>query len=428
MKKAIAIISLLVLLISHISCQNNEHDTTPPDVIQKFKKIVSPTVDECPKDSFGIRDCSNKILSSYLDTLLSDGFDFPIGDKDAKGSYKSLITGKHYTGWYKAVSFSEVYDLGIHTGEDWNGSGGGDTDLGQPVYATSKGKVLFAQSCPSPWGKVIVMEHAYLENGKVKKIYSQYAHLKELFVEKGEFIKRRQEIGKIGKGDHNEHPAHLHFELRKYNLDSIPADYWPSSHKKELAWVKKYYENPSQFIKSHHKIRSIKQTPLLVLAIKSSYKMFVLKYGKPIAKYEIALSQNPKGHKVKQGDLKLPEGEYRLCQKTKGPFKGSPISAYFGPAWFRVSYPNNYDAAEGLRTGLIKKWQYQFIVNANNAKKTPPKTTPLGGGIGIHGWIDSDWENTGSRALTWGCISMHNDELKEFFKLVNVNTPIIITP
>ena len=34
---------------------------------------------------------------------------------------------------------------GIHTGEDWNGRGGGDTDFGQPVMAVATGKVVVAR-------------------------------------------------------------------------------------------------------------------------------------------------------------------------------------------------------------------------------------------------------------------------------------------
>lgn len=87
-----------------------------------------------------------------LDTSLADGFDFPVGDKDAKGSYTSLEDGKTYSSWYISTKCAEEYSLGIHTGEDWNGSGGGNTDLGQLVYATAGGTVVHAAECPSPWG------------------------------------------------------------------------------------------------------------------------------------------------------------------------------------------------------------------------------------------------------------------------------------
>jgi len=53
----------------------------------------------------------------------ADGFDFPFGDPDGKGSYTDKATGRTHNGWYVATRFTEKYSMGIHTGEDWNGSG-----------------------------------------------------------------------------------------------------------------------------------------------------------------------------------------------------------------------------------------------------------------------------------------------------------------
>ncbi|RYD62218.1 MAG: hypothetical protein EOP84_34825, partial [Verrucomicrobiaceae bacterium] len=50
---------------------------------------------------------------------LADGFDLPVG-RDGTKKY------------YKARGFRS----NGHLGEDWNGEGGGDTDLGDPVYST----------------------------------------------------------------------------------------------------------------------------------------------------------------------------------------------------------------------------------------------------------------------------------------------------
>jgi len=427
--RKILLLFISSLICLQLACQHSPSEDSFGKVLRKTADdLIIPKEEECPEDSFGIKNCTQKVLKQYLDTLLADGFDFPIGNKNGKGSYTSLQNGKTYSGWYKAVKFAQNYSLGIHPGEDWNGNGGGDTDLGQPVFAIAKGKVIWARACPSPWGKVIVIEHRFLENGKIRKVYAQYAHLQEISVKEGQVVERRQAIGKIGKGDLDEYPAHLHFEIRKHGLDSLVADYWPSSHRKTVAWVKKYYEPPTEFIKQHRQLSTPINMPQLVIAIKSSYKLILLEYGQLSQYYEIALSQNPKGHKVKHGDLRLPEGAYRLCQKTKGPFTGSAISAYFGPAWIRISYPNNYDAAKGLADGLIQKWQYNNIVKANKANQTPPKNTKLGGGIGIHGWISTDWDNDDDRHLTWGCISMHNEDLKKFFQKVKLNTPIMILP
>src|SRR5262245_21414114 len=69
---------------------------------------------------------SGNSFDRYLNAVTppADGFDFPFGDPDGKGSYTDKATGKSYKGWYIATRFGERYSMGIHTGEDWNGSGG----------------------------------------------------------------------------------------------------------------------------------------------------------------------------------------------------------------------------------------------------------------------------------------------------------------
>src|SRR5437867_1382494 len=70
----------------------------------------------------------------------ADGFDCPVGRDGAK----------HY---YKARGFQP----NAHLGEDWNGVGGGDTDLGDPVYGVAHGLVVFARDYRMGWGNVIIL-------------------------------------------------------------------------------------------------------------------------------------------------------------------------------------------------------------------------------------------------------------------------------
>lgn len=370
-------------------------------------------------------------VKRLMDTTLADGFDFPIGNKDAKGSYISH-DGKTYEGWYIATKCAEEYSLGIHTGEDWNGSGGGNTDLGQPVYSTAAGEVVHAAECPSPWGNVIMIKHKYFENGEVKTVYSQYSHLKDIHVKKGERVQRRQKIGSIGQGNYKEYPAHLHFEIRKAKMKDYAVDYWPSSNNKTVAWVKEHYEDPSKFINAHRSTVVPAKEKVIAIAMKSRLKCYVYKSGKLHKTYEIALGQAPKGHKEKQGDLKTPEGAYRVCEKTKGPFStegGNWVNAYLGTRWLRLNYPNEFDAEEGLKKKAITKEQCAAIKKAAAEKRMPPKNTALGGGIGIHGWTSPDWNNSDTeRALTWGCISFHNEELNEFYDIVPLNSWVVVLP
>ena len=59
----------------------------------------------------------------------------------------------------------------------------------------------------------------------------------------------------------------------------------------------------------------------------------------------------------------------------------------------------------------------------------PPltKTTALGGGIGIHGWAGR-WVADGRQDLTWGCISLQNEDLDRIYDLVDLGTPVLVLP
>jgi murein DD-endopeptidase MepM/ murein hydrolase activator NlpD len=80
----------------------------------------------------------------YSPTRSADGFDMPVGKPDAVGYYRSrgLIVGRHM-------------------GDDWNGNGMGNTDLGAPVYATAHGLVVYARDARMGWGKTVIIRHVF---------------------------------------------------------------------------------------------------------------------------------------------------------------------------------------------------------------------------------------------------------------------------
>lgn len=171
---------------------------------------------------------------------------------------------------------------------------------------------------------------------------------------------------------------------------------------------------------------SLKSEDTLLVAWKSRYRMCLFHEGKIIKTYIIGLGQNPLGHKLQQGDNRTPEGDYRIIEKSTGPFDGD-YAAWFGVAWMRLNYPNNADAISGFDRKLITKEEKNSIINANNAGKRPPKFTKLGGGIGIHGWNGS-WPENDRQNLTWGCITVQNGELNDLYARINLGTRIVIYP
>lgn len=166
---------------------------------------------------------------------ISDGFDFPVGKPDGQGYYVAA--------WLVDPAYKT--NLGVwHPGEDWNGTGGGDSDLGAPVYAISNGRVAFADYNPKSWGNIVLLEHV-LPDGT--PVWSQYAHLKQIMVTVGQKVPRGQQLGAIGKGANDVYTAHLHFEIRRKELSA--GSWKPIVDDREQVLANYYY--PSEFIKAH---------------------------------------------------------------------------------------------------------------------------------------------------------------------------------
>ena len=78
-------------------------------------------------------------------------FDFPLGSENGAMAYN-------------AQPFTE----NRHLGDDLNGIGGENSDLGDPIYAMADGRVLLARDAGPGWGNVIIVLHAYIDNGRAK--------------------------------------------------------------------------------------------------------------------------------------------------------------------------------------------------------------------------------------------------------------------
>jgi murein L,D-transpeptidase YafK len=149
-----------------------------------------------------------------------------------------------------------------------------------------------------------------------------------------------------------------------------------------------------------------------IVVKKAERKLFVYSAGKLVRTYRIGLGLSPVGDKVRQGDRRTPEGEFYVFRKNNR-------SAFY--LSLGVSYPNAAHAGRGLRDGLINRTQYESIMRALRAKKTPPQNTALGGDIYIHGrGAGSDW--------TWGCVALEDEDIRELFDAITVGTPVVIEP
>ena len=162
-------------------------------------------------------------------TLAADGFDFPVGKPDAEGYYRS-----------------RGYRANGHLGEDWNGKRGGNTDLGDPVYAIANGVVVFAQSFGHGWGNVVIVRHAYEEGGRTKFADSLYGHLDQIHVRESQRLRRGQQLGTIGTGG-GLYEAHLHLEIRKNLRVGMARHRFPKD--------ETVYFSPFDFINAHRQMK-----------------------------------------------------------------------------------------------------------------------------------------------------------------------------
>lgn len=151
--------------------------------------------------------------------------------------FDSPTGSEHGAMTYNAQRFTE----NLHLGDDLNGIGGENSDLGDPVFAVADGKVMTAREGGPGWGNVIIVCHAYLEKGERKYVQSFYGHVQTILVAPREYVRRGQQIATVGTGG-GKYLAHLHFEMREFDTPFIGAGYRKDTH----GWL-----NPGAFLRLH---------------------------------------------------------------------------------------------------------------------------------------------------------------------------------
>jgi murein DD-endopeptidase MepM/ murein hydrolase activator NlpD len=192
------------LLFALLSCVNAQQEQQTP---------VSKTF-EAEIDS----------IFAIPDEFIASRFDFPVGKPDAKG-------------YFNAQKFRK----NNHLGDDWNGLGGGDSDLGDPIFAIADGYVTYATHHNHSWGNVIRVVHYLPDSSQVESLY---AHCDTILVKEHQWVSIGDQIGTIGNA-HGNYKAHLHLEVRDEIGMSVGVGYSSETDG---------YVDPTAFIESHRVI------------------------------------------------------------------------------------------------------------------------------------------------------------------------------
>lgn len=119
--------------------------------------------------------------------------------------------------FYSAQEFGKPTSYGFHEGEDFNTRTGGDSDLGEPLYAVADGKIVYYHNNSHPstgFGRHMVLQ---CETPRGTRWYG-YNHCQEIITQVKE-VKEGEVIGKLGKS--GTPVAHLHFSVFKVDPSSL---------------------------------------------------------------------------------------------------------------------------------------------------------------------------------------------------------------
>lgn len=136
-----------------------------------------------------------------------------------------------------------------------------------------------------------------------------------------------------------------------------------------------------------------------VLVEKSQRRLLLISQGKTLKSYRISLGKQPLGAKLREGDLRTPEGFYWIDWRRKS--EKYNLSMH-------ISYPNARDQAQAKAAGVKP-----------------------GSMIMIHGTpLDDEYPEWFFHTLDWteGCIAMKNADMREVWALVKDGTLIEIRP
>jgi len=165
-------------------------------------------------------------------------------------------------------------------------------------------------------------------------------------------------------------------------------------------------------------IKEIKDPKIVV--DRRAYKLDIYSEGVLVKRYRAVFGKNNNGLKTRGDDYITPVGDYKVCEIKDD-------QEYY--KLILINYPNDKDAGEALKRGLIDENTFKKIYNANEKGLCPEFDPVLGGNISIHGLGEYDFIFRNlpfSFNWTDGSIALNNSDIKELIEILKVGTPIKI--
>lgn len=144
---------------------------------------------------------------------------------------------------HAGYDYGDTTAYGFHDGKDINDNGSGNSDLGKPLYAIAKGRVvgIHRHTSSGNFGN-----HFFLMiTGEWGIRYVHYAHCLELFVQENQEVEEGYKVATVGNS--GTVYAHCHFAIKKKasGMDDIANnrvhldDVWEDP----IAFIEKYMTN-----------------------------------------------------------------------------------------------------------------------------------------------------------------------------------------
>ena len=161
--------------------------------------------------------------------------------------------------------------------------------------------------------------------------------------------------------------------------------------------------NKDKAIASLINLKKLDKKAIAIVVEKSKYRLTVYYQKKPVKSYAIVLGANPKEDKLREGDKRTPEGQFRVQE------------LYYHSEWSKFILLD-YPTQDSWRK--FSQAKARGDVNAYDG---------IGGEIGIHG-VEKGQDWLISRKINWtlGCVSLRNKDVDEIYTLLQRGTTIEI--